>query len=188
MRAVPKDLFFNLKGEPRAGDLSLVWDPFLDRVVTMLERCRKRRALYFAERGTASWEFQDRLHALYLAGKGGKAAPAGASIHNFGGGMDFTADADTAKPGLQPSWKPADYSILIEEAARVELVSGASFGDSPHVQIPRYVTGNDMAMMRAIYLMEDGTEIEKLRAVWAWLERPENSPFKFTATPPARVA
>lgn len=173
----PVDLFTTLKGEPRAGDLALVWPEFLDRNVTMLERCRKRGALYFAERGTATMAEQAQLHALYLGGRGGKAAPAGESIHNFGGGLDYTADAEPSKAGLQPTWKPEAYSILIEEARRVELLSGVSFGDSPHVQIPRYVRGRDMLPMLRVYNSTKGTEIEKLRAVWAWLKLPENYPF-----------
>ena len=183
---MPDELFRFADGRARV-DLDLLYLPYLERVLRALARAKARGAHYYATRGTDSFEEQARLHGLYLAGKGGKAAPPGMSAHQFGIGLDFASDADTRKPGLQltpESWKAPAFKILIEEIEREGLVSGASFDDAPHVQWPGFVSGAQLAPLRRIYTSTTGAPLDKLRAVWRYLD---DHPPAFAGKPPALV-
>jgi peptidoglycan L-alanyl-D-glutamate endopeptidase CwlK len=154
-------------------DTALLYRPFLERIEDVLAACHKRGAHYYATSGYRSWVEQQRRHDAYLGGTGTRAAPAGYSAHQFGGAIDFCADADLDKPGLQASWKLPAYSVLVEEVTRAGLVSGSSFNDTPHVQIPRFVSGASMRALRKIVqpiLRVGATEAQALRAVWAYFD------------------
>jgi peptidoglycan L-alanyl-D-glutamate endopeptidase CwlK len=154
-------------------DLSQLYVPFVARVRVALERCEARGARYYATCGTRSYAEQHRRFTAWKAGQGTRAAAAGRSAHQFGGAIDFAADADLDKPGLQASWRTPAYRVLVEEVTRAGLVSGSSFNDCPHVQIPRFVSGRAMAPLRAVFehvLRGGGTEAQALRATWAYFD------------------
>lgn len=147
-------------------DLDKIYPPFLERALTLLARCRKRGADYVAIFGYRSYAEQAQLHANYLAGKGGRAAPPGASAHNYGLAIDFARDADASAPGLQPDWSDAAYRILGEEAAKLGLHWGAGYGDRPHISWPGYVSASDLAPLRLVWERSRGTDAERLAEVW----------------------
>jgi hypothetical protein len=79
---------------------------------------------------------QEVLYAKYQAG-GPRAAPPGRSAHNFGLAIDVVLDADSAKPGLQPTWDinlKGWIWLKAHCAAHPRLKSGWSFGDWPHIE------------------------------------------------------
>ncbi len=91
---------------------------------------------WYITSGFRSTDEQAKLHLLYLAGKGGKAAPPGLSAHNFGLAVDVVLD-DSEKPGLQMLWnvKLAGWIWLKVAVKRhPRLHSGLVFGDWPHIE------------------------------------------------------
>lgn len=166
---MPRDLLLWANGTPRV-DLDLSYPPFVEVGLELLSACRKRGADYFPTSATRWWAEQGALHELYLAGKGGRAAPPGYSGHQFGLAWDLTRDANLNRRGLQPSWKREEYTVLTEEAERLGLHSGASYDDCPHVSWPGYVTGEDLAPLRAVWLATEGDDRAKLEAVWRYVD------------------
>lgn len=152
-------------------DLDQIYPPFLELVLNVLARCKARGKEYHATRGTASWAYQHKLRALYLEGKGGKAAPAGLSAHNYGLAIDFAPDSDPETPGLQPIWTPKSFEVLGEEVKWEGLHWGDSYNDLPHVSWPGFVSGEDMKVLQRIYKATPPSEKESRRrlAVWQYL-------------------
>lgn len=150
--------------------LGAYYPPFLDRVLEARAKAAERGAQYVSEHGFRSWALQHQLRGLFLAGKGGRAAPAGLSAHQYGLADDCTADADPVKPGLQPTWEPKRYAILGEESQRVGLIWGASFNDRPHTQWPGFVSASELKVLQKIWReASDATDDMKLRAIWQYL-------------------
>lgn len=139
---VPRDLI--------RCDLDLVYPPLVRLGLTVLSRCLDRGARYYWASGFRSWGDQHQLRLRYLNG-GARAAPAGLSAHNYGLAADFTFDWDPVRPGLQPRWGDGDYDILGEEAERVGLVWGKSFGDRPHLNWPKFVSGKELSALRGVW-------------------------------------
>lgn len=169
---MPTDLFRFADGRWRTN-LDLIYPPFRARVFTALAAARARGADYFVTRGFASWAEQHQLRMNYLSGKGGKAAPAGLSAHNYGLAFDFVQDADRSVPGLQLTpamWKAPAFAVLGQEAQRVGLVWGASFNDMPHVQWPGFVNGKELSMLGVIWRASIGDAVARLAAVWSYLD------------------
>lgn len=147
-------------------DLDKLYPPFLERVLQTLANCRARGADYYAILGFRPYAESARLHMNWLAGKGGRAAPAGKSSHNFGLAIDACRDSDLDKPGLQPDWRAERYRILGEEAAKLGLHWGAGYGDRPHISWPGYVTGADLEPLRRAWEQSTGTDLQRLATVW----------------------
>ena len=81
------------------------------------------------------WE-QLHLYRLYLAKKGGKAAPPGKSAHEFRLAVDVVLDGSD-KPGLQMLWDTTSAGWLwLAWAVRKHprLHSGMWFADWPHIE------------------------------------------------------
>lgn len=163
---MPTDLLCWADGRPRI-DLDLVYPPLLARVLDVLAACRARGSDYFVTSGTRLWDEQAALRSAYLAGKGGRAAAPGYSAHQFGLAVDVTFDADRTRRGLQPSWREPEYRVLVEETRRLGLHSGAGYDDCPHVAWPGFVSGADLAPLRAAWQASEGDTLTRLRAVWA---------------------
>lgn len=163
------DLFRWADGRPRV-DVALLMPAFLGGLCAVLAACRARGADYYVTSGTRLWDEQAALRREYLVGKGGRAAAPGYSAHQFGLAVDVTFDADPKARGLQPSWREAEYRILIEEAERAGLHSGHGYGDRPHVSWPSYVSGADLAPLRKLWATTDGGDMARLRACWAHVE------------------
>lgn len=163
-----RDFLLYANGKPRI-DADQLWPPFLERLLHCLARCAERGQPYFATYGFRSYEESAELHRKHLAG-GPKAAPPGSSGHNFGIACDVAPDANPAKPGLQPKYDVKLYRVLVEEAPRFGLTTGAPYGDHPHVEIPGLVRARELATLRRIYETTPGGHAEKLAAVWAHLD------------------
>jgi len=157
-------------------DLDRVYLPFVAVALEVVARCEARGASYVATFGFRSVEEQAELRRFFLAGKGGKAAPAGLSAHCYGLAFDFVRDGD-AKPGVQPDWRLPAYRVLGEETVKAGLVWGGSFGDAPHIQWPGYVSGPQLAALREL------SAAEGMAAVWARLDTEHSSPRWRAANP-----
>lgn len=151
-------------------NLDLIYPEFLCRVLDMLAACRTRGVDYWATRGTATWLEQHKLRLAYLEGKGGRAAQAGYSQHNYGLAIDFAPDADTTREGLQPVWDSKAFDVLVDECAKHGLVSGRSFGDAPHVGWPGWEGSLKLSVLLNISTRTQGSQLDKLKAVWAYLD------------------
>lgn len=152
-------------------DPSLLYPPFLERLLLVLTRAHERGEDYYLTSGLRWYAEQEELHRRHLAG-GPRAVAAGYSAHQYGIAVDGAPDKDEATPGLQgPDYSSAAYATLIEEARRAGLKPGADFGDNPHVQVPQFVTRSQLAALRVVFVRERGDQAAKLRAVWAYLDR-----------------
>ncbi len=150
------------------GDLDLVFPPALERFLVLVANCNKRGAVYYATELNRSYARSFQLNQAYLQHKGPRAAPGGKSGHNFGLCADFALDISPA-PGLQPRWNKADFVILIEEALKLGLKSGASYNDSPHVEWPGFVSASELAPLDLIYKKTLGPPLVKLKKVWEYV-------------------
>lgn len=151
--------------------LGAYYPAFLERLLAARAKAAERGAQYVSERGFDSWARQHQLRQAFLEGKGGRAAPAGLSAHQYGLADDVTADADLFKPGLQPTWESKAYDIHGEELARVGLVWGASFNDRPHANWPGFVSGAQLQPLLDMWRSAAGASDEmKLRAIWNYLD------------------
>jgi hypothetical protein len=102
-------------------NLDLLYPPFLERYLELKARCRARGANYLSTFGFRSWAESDALHALWKAGKGGRAAPGGDSSHNFGLAGDEALILQEAPRVCRwgrgpPTDEPDDFLILGQEA------------------------------------------------------------------------
>lgn len=155
-------------------NLDLLYPPFTEKVLELAARCRAKGRNYYLNIGYRSPEEQ---LALWQKGRN----EAGAVVdpkkvvtklrvgaHNFGIAVDFCADADPVKPGLQPSWSRDDYTLLAEEAVKLGLEAGhywAGFPDSPHVQLPIAKHHITLSMLHGLY-----SKLGKLSHAWALLD------------------
>lgn len=167
----PLSRFRRADGRTFRVDPSLLWQPFRERLFVVIRRCHERGHDYYATSGTRWWAEQAELHQRHLAG-GPLAAPPGCSSHQFGLAVDLAPDADESKPGLQgPDYSARAYDVLVEEAQRAGLVSGRSFRDDPHVQVPRFVSARALQPLRKLWIATPGANMEKLTACWGLVER-----------------
>lgn len=117
----------------------VLWQPFLERVNTMLNTAAARGFRYVATNGFRSYEDQDALYAKGRTAPGGivTKAKGGQSYHQFYCAIDFVLDASD-QPGLQPDYDDAHFVVLAEEAVKAGLDAGYywQFKDTPHVQAP----------------------------------------------------
>lgn len=161
---MPASLFLRI-------DLDKIYFPFLEKCFDVIADCRVAGHDYFATMGFRTYAEQNKLYAQGRSAPGSKVTKAigGESAHNFGLAIDFTHDSDVDRPGLQPDWRAPNYEPLGRIAKLHGLVWGGSFNDRPHVQWPGYVTGAQLAPLRAIMGVADSAS--KLRAVWAHLDK-----------------
>lgn len=145
--------------------LDAYFPEFRERLIEVKLKAALRGTEAWSLAGYRSFPEQDALHRLYLAGKGGRAAPAGLSAHNYGLADDSAVDASTAS-GLQPSWKADLYATLGEEAQAAGLVWGASFNDRPHIQWPHFVTATELKPLQIRWVSMSGTSDERLQCIW----------------------
>lgn len=164
---MPADLFSRC-------NLDLIYPPFLAVALEVIAECRRYGSEYWATRGCASFAEQDAKYAQGRTAPGPivTAARGGSSAHNYGLAFDFTADGDTVTQGLQPFWNSNAYDMLGLKAEKSELVWGGHWTkpDRPHVQWAGYVTGKELEPLRLKYLAAKGTELEKLQAVWKYID------------------
>jgi hypothetical protein len=150
-------------------DVSLLYPPFVALLDDVLDACEARGRRYYAIRGYDSPDAQKALFLASVAGTGGKAAPPWRSQHQVGLAVDFNLDEDMARAGLQLPKTPRTakhFRVLVEEARRAGLHSGADYNDSPHVGWNAYISGSSLAPLRKVWESTDGDERARLLAVW----------------------
>lgn len=151
-------------------DLNYAYLPFLERLLEAKAKARERGADYYT---TEIYRSMERSRSLYVAYKRGgpRAAPPGASGHNFGIASDEALIIQPS-PRRKLSWGKKDYSILYEELKKVGLTNGSSYGDWPHVEIPGFVKANDLAPLSRIWENSDpnAPTLDRLKEVWKYLD------------------
>lgn len=126
-------------------DTTLLYQPFLERINTLLNACAARGQLYVATSGYRSYEQQEELYAQGRTkpGKQVTKARGGQSAHNFGLAVDFAphmADEYVGKLVLGPKddgYADEYFQILDEETQKLGLDWGGKWNrihDTPHVQ------------------------------------------------------
>lgn len=153
-------------------DLDALYPRFLETLLMVLDACSKRGQDYYPLYGYRSWAQQHQLRLAYLAGQGGRAAPAGYSSHQYGLAVDLAADGDRNKAGLQPDWKDSSYEILGQEAQKAGLHWGAAYNDRLHVSWPGLITGDELEVLRRIWRAcpAGATETRRLAACWQYID------------------
>lgn len=167
-----------MSGDPLIRlDLSLLYPPFLDRLRLMLAAMNGD---YVATCGTRTFAQQarDYFQGRTMPGRIITHAPAGLSAHNYGLAVDFVRMV-----GITPSWAEADYEALGAAAEAVGLAWGGDFTfvDAPHVQWPGYVTAQELAPLRSVYVAAQDNDEDPLAAAWAFISKaPTPSPIQTT--------
>lgn len=150
-------------------DTTLLYLPFFERLMAMLDEAHSLGAHYWAISGHRSYAEQTRLYEQGRTAPGPIVtnAKAGESAHNFGLAVDFCRDAVLDRKGLQPDWKPESYDLLGELCTKHGLTWGGHWKtpDRPHVQWGNRVTSAQLEPVR------DRFEAGGLRAVWEYLDR-----------------
>lgn len=150
-----------------------IYAPLLNKLDQLITNCKARGAHYYATSGYRSVDEQNELWAQGRS-KPGKIvthAKGGQSYHNYKIAVDFTADADPSKDGLQPSWQNADYNILGEEAEKLGLEWGGSwvtFQDRPHVQLKVRIHNVGLAELYAAYKNGSQAGVKALLDGYNW--------------------
>lgn len=123
-------------------DVSQLHPSFVLLLDEMITNTTARGISYYATCGMRSFDEQAKLYAYGRTdpsrGIVTKAQP-GYSAHQYGFAVDFTADGDPGKAGLQPSWDIKNYRILAEEAQKLGLEAAyywQNFKEGPHIQLP----------------------------------------------------
>lgn len=146
----------------------LLFPPFFNRLQDLLDEALAARKAYWVIEGYRGYERSDELFAQGRTKPGPivTRARAGQSAHNFGLAGDLVLDGFMDRAGLQPDYRPESYELLRELAPKHGLLWGGAWPglkDLPHVQMPDFVSADDMAPLRA--------EFSKggLQAVWTYL-------------------
>lgn len=152
-------------------DLDLLYAPFLEKVMEVLNACNDRGYCYVATHGHRTYGAQMALWAKGRTVPGPKvtSAKGGESAHNFGLAIDFVRDIDLTKKGVQPSWAAKDYAVLIEEAEKRGLHSGKGYNDYPHIAWPGYVTAVDLLPLHLEWERSQDVSpstLKRLELVW----------------------
>lgn len=120
-------------------DTTALYQPFVIKIQAMLQDALSKGMAYYATCGMRTYAEQEQIYAegRTAPGKIVTKAHGGQSYHNFGIAIDFCRDSDLDKPGLQPSWRNADYQELANLAHAHNLEPGFCwhFQDPPHVQL-----------------------------------------------------
>lgn len=146
-------------------DLDLIYPPFLDKVLAALARCRDRGHQYVATYGYRTEKEQAKLYfqGRTSPGKIVTNARPGFSVHNYGAAIDFVADADINKSGLQPDWQERAYDVLAEECRAEGLqVNVPGISDPGHVQLPLAAT----LKRQEVAILSELKKCAGLPAVW----------------------
>ncbi len=155
----------------KAGvSLDLVYPPFLDRWFRVLERCQARGKRYLATEGFRSFGESLQLNQKALAG-GPRAAPPGASGHNYGLCFD-TALIIQESPKRVVRWGPGDFDVLIEEARAEGLDCGVDYHDTDHFGWPGFVNARQLLPLKEIWVRNTQLALpERLRLVWDFVDK-----------------
>lgn len=156
-------------------NLDVIYGPFRKKIEQLVENCRARGVEYYATSGLRTWDEQAKLYALGRTKANVDATPAkpmggivtqakpGQSYHNYGIAIDFAADKDAARAGLQPDWNREAYAILAEEATKLGLEAGYywKFVDNPHIQLKISRNGLTLADLQRAYgsAFQKGVEV-----------------------------
>lgn len=136
-------------------DPTKLYPPFASALAALLADAMTQGAQFWAISGFRTYGEQTALwqQGRTSPGKVVTHAMGGQSAHNFGIAADLCRDGVVDRAGLQPDYKPESYEILRELAPRHGLVWGGSwkFRDTPHVQLPNYVTSKDLEPLRYCY-------------------------------------
>lgn len=150
-------------------NLDLVYPPLLERVLVAVARCRTAGHHYVATYGYRTAAEQAKLYfqGRTVPGRIVTNARPGFSVHNYGAAIDFVADADISKPGLQPDWQAKAYESLAKECRAEGLQVGVpGLSDPGHVQLPL----NAVLKRQEMSILSELAKLPDLKAQWAQLD------------------
>lgn len=154
-------------------DVTLAYPPFLERLVALLDDAIRQQRAYWVIDLHRSYARSDELFEQGRTKPGPKVTNArgGQSAHNFGIAADLVLDGYMERVGLQPDYRPAAYDLLGFLCPKHGLVWGGNwqFKDLPHVQLPGYVTGAELAPLRTALAETPEDERGSLVNVWRYL-------------------
>ena len=155
----------------RDVNLDLAYPRFLERLLEAKAKAKKRGASYLTTELHRAMERSRVLHLNYKRNGGPRAAPPGASGHNFGISSD-EALIVTPSPHRVIRWNPEDYTILYEELAKVGLKNGSGYNDWPHVDFPGFVTADELKPLLLVWENNpDLPTLDRLKEVWKYLDQ-----------------
>ncbi len=136
-------------------DTTKLYGPFFSALDALLTAAAAQGHSYWAVSGFRTYGEQMALWAQGRTkpGKIVTQAQGGQSAHNFGIAVDLCLDGYVDRAGLQPDYRPDSYEPLRELAPQYGLVWGGAWvwPDRPHVQLPSYVTVQQMKPLRVEY-------------------------------------
>lgn len=150
-------------------DLDLLEPEFRSQQFELIAKCLDRGFSYHATRGYDTYGAQMALWAKGRTTPGPKVtnAKGGQSAHNFGLAVDYVLDKDQKVAGIQPDWQVEAYRVLVEEAQKLGLHSGAGYKDYPHVGLVKYVTAKEMLPLHDAWEKSSGDTLTRLKLVWS---------------------
>lgn len=153
-------------------NLDYLYPPFLEKLLATLRECEELGSTYVVLEGYRTYAQQDKLYRQGRSDPGPVITKArgGQSSHNFGLAIDVCRDLDPEKPGLQPTWNKAHYYDIKRAAEWRGLHHGADYDDWPHVSWPGFVDAKDLVPLDRIFRRTKGEELDKLKAVWKYLD------------------
>lgn len=161
---MPRELFH------RDVNLDLGYPRFVERLLEAKAKAKERGASYLTTELHRTMERSRVLHINYKKNGGPRAAPPGASGHNFGICSD-EALIVRPSPNRVIRWNHEDYTILYEELEKVKLLNGSGYNDWPHVDFPGFVTAEQLQPLLKIW--EANPELPtlpRLQEVWKYLD------------------
>lgn len=152
--------------------LDALYPPFMEKVVQLVGLCHDLGKNYYVISGHRSPEEQLALWRKGRSANGAVVDPKQvvtylkSGKHNYGLAVDLVRDSDLTKTGLQPSYKPEDYDLLVTTAEGLGLVSGARWKmrDLGHVELNLEAKNITLGQVRRI------EQIHGMKAAWKFLD------------------
>lgn len=155
-------------------NLDLLYPPFLELVLKILDECRTKGRDYYLVSGFRSPEEQLALWQKGRSAQGAVVRPKDVvtnvrfGAHNTGAAVDVCFDQDLKTPKLQPGYKLEDYRLFAETARAHGLEAGffwKSPVDGPHIQLPLSSKNITLTMCRGLHAKGG------IKSVWALLDK-----------------
>lgn len=130
-----------------------IYPPFLEKCEYMIQELSAQGKHFYAISGYRSKKEQADLYAQGRTKPGPKVTNVTNSAHMYGIAIDFCADADITRAGLQPDWNAKSYEPLVAAAQDLDLEAGGAwtkFKDWPHIQLPLAKHKVTLAKLREI--------------------------------------
>lgn len=156
-----------IKDLTKRVDLSLLYPPFVDLVLSALVECHDTlKVNYYLIDGLrdgnaqlANWikgrkQLADGSWIIVDESRVVTYAMPWSSSHNYAIAVDACRDEHADRAGLQPSWRMPDYKIWADSCVKVGLEVGfywKTFQEGPHAQLPIKSKGISTQRLKLLY-------------------------------------